>query len=195
MQLRCNKLDFSGGQFRIGFLALEDLAFHGDDEFAARLLGFGMRGGLRLLVEDHLDDAGAVADIEKEQIAQVAAACDPAHHNRVAPFVFGAQFAAVVCALQVSQKVEQVFLSSGGTDFSLCSWDFLTAKFRREPQGKLFPKKARVKTPATTGFFANVPANPLRCTFPASRPPASSASTNLRILHYRRDTERTSRRV
>src|SRR5260370_21530156 len=32
-----DQLDFPGGQFRIGFLALEDLAFHGDDKFAARL--------------------------------------------------------------------------------------------------------------------------------------------------------------
>ena len=91
-------------------MALEDLAFHGDDEFAARLFRFSMRRGLRLFVEDHLHDAGAVAHIEKEQIAEVAAACDPAHHNRVAPFVFGAQFAAVVCALQVSQKIQHVVL-------------------------------------------------------------------------------------
>jgi len=82
-----NKLDFSGGQFRIGFLALEDLAFHSDHEFAARLLGFGMRRRLRLLVEDHLDDAGPVAHVEEEQIAEVAAACDPAHHDSVAAFV------------------------------------------------------------------------------------------------------------
>src|SRR6266478_4344464 len=111
MQFRRDQLDFPAGQFRIGFLALENLAFHRDHEFAARLLGFGVRRRLCLLVEDHLDDAGAVAHIEKEQIAEVAAARDPAHHNRVAPFVFGAQFAAEVCSLQVSQKVQQVILS------------------------------------------------------------------------------------
>ena len=106
MQLRRNQFDFSAGQFRIGFLALEDLAFHGDHEFAARLLGFRMRHRLCLFVEDHLYDAGAVAHVEKEQIAEVAPPRHPAHHNRVASFVFGAQFAAVVCALQVSQKVQ-----------------------------------------------------------------------------------------
>src|SRR2546430_16174961 len=72
MQLRRNQLDFPAGQFGIALLALEDLAFHGDDEFAARLFGFGMRRWLRLFVEDHLDKAGAVAYIEKEQIAKVA---------------------------------------------------------------------------------------------------------------------------
>jgi len=49
-----------------------------------------------------------------------------------------------VCALQVSQKVQQVFLSSGGTDFSLCSWDFVTAKFRRQAQAEASATKARV---------------------------------------------------
>jgi hypothetical protein len=103
-----------------------------------------MRCGLRLLVEDHLDDAGAVAHVEKEQIAEVAAARDPAQYEGVAAFVFGAQFAAVVCALHISQKVEQVFLSSGGTEFSLCSWDFLTAKFRRQAQAEACATKAWV---------------------------------------------------
>ncbi len=108
MQLCRHQFNFAAGQFRIGLLALEDLAFHGDHKFAARLLGFGVRCGLRLLVEDHLNDAGAVAHIEEEQIAEVAAARHPAHDNGVAPFVFGAQFAAVVCALQVPQKVQHV---------------------------------------------------------------------------------------
>src|SRR5205823_160822 len=52
----------------------------------------------------------AVAHIEKEQIAEVAAACDPAHYNSVAAYVLGAQFAAVMCALQVAEKIEQAVL-------------------------------------------------------------------------------------
>jgi len=99
MQLRGHELDFPAGQFRIGFLALDDLAFHGDDEFAARLLGFRVRRGLRLFVEDRLHDAGAITNIEKEQIAKVAPPRHPAHDQRIAPVVLGTQFAAVVCAL------------------------------------------------------------------------------------------------
>src|SRR5437762_7095141 len=79
MQLRRHKLDFPGGQFWIGFLALEDLAFHGDDEFAARLLGFGMRRRLCLFVKDHLHHAGAVAHIEKEQIDRKSTRLNSSH--------------------------------------------------------------------------------------------------------------------
>src|SRR5205807_4901965 len=108
------------------FLALEDFAFHGDDEFAARLLGFGVRGRLRLFIENHLHDAGAVAHVEKEQIAEVAAPRYPAHDDGVAAFVLGAQFAAVVCALQVAKKIQHVSspcssgLQARGSLLSLC---------------------------------------------------------------------------
>ena len=59
----------AGGEFGIGFLALDYLAFYGYYEFAAGLFGFGVGFGLRFLVEDDLDYAGAVADVEEEQVA------------------------------------------------------------------------------------------------------------------------------
>ncbi len=103
-------------------MAPDDLAFDGDDEFAARLLGFGVSFGLRLFVEDHLNDAGAVAHVEKEQIAEVAAAMDPAHDDGIAAFVGGTKGAAVVCALQVAEKIQQVVLSCGrGIKFCFCT--------------------------------------------------------------------------
>jgi hypothetical protein len=111
MQLRRNQLDFPAGQFRVRFLPFENFAFHGDHEFAARLLGFRVRRGLRLFVEDHLHDAGAIAHIKKKQIAEVAPPRHPTHHDRVAAFVRDPQFPAVVCALQISQKIQQVILS------------------------------------------------------------------------------------
>jgi hypothetical protein len=73
------------------------------------LLGFGVRRGLRFFIEDHLDDAGTIANIEKEQVAEVAAARHPPHHYGVAPFVLGAEFAAVMCALQIAEKIQHVF--------------------------------------------------------------------------------------
>ena len=106
VQLRRHHLDFAAGEFRIGFLPLDDLAFHGHDEFAARLLGFGMRRRLRLFVENHLHDPGAVANIKKKQIAQVTPLRHPSHHQRVAPVIRRAQFAAVVCAFQIAQKIQ-----------------------------------------------------------------------------------------
>jgi hypothetical protein len=61
--------------------------------------------GLRFFVEDHLDDAGAVADVEEEQIAEVAAAMDPAHYDGRFAGVGGAEGAAVVGAFQVAEKI------------------------------------------------------------------------------------------
>ena len=49
-----------------------------------------------LLVEDDLGDAGAVAQVEKDEVAVVAAAVDPAHEDYVLAGVGGAQVAAVV---------------------------------------------------------------------------------------------------
>ncbi len=91
-----DQFDFAGGDFRVRFLALDDFAFDGDDVFAAHVFGFGVRFGLRLLVEDNLDDSGAVADVEEKQIAEVAATMDPTHDDGVAVGVGGAEGAAVV---------------------------------------------------------------------------------------------------
>ncbi len=110
VELGGNQLDFAGGEMRIRFLAFKHFAFDGDHKFAARLLGFGVRRGLRLFIENHLNDAGAVANVEEEQVAKIAPAGDPAHDDGVLAFVGGAQCAAVVCALQVAEKIEQGLL-------------------------------------------------------------------------------------
>ena len=54
--------------------------------------------GLRFFVEDDLDDAGAVADVQEEEIAQVAALGYPAQDYGVFAGVGGAQGAGVVGA-------------------------------------------------------------------------------------------------
>ena len=90
VQFSGDELDFAGGEFGIGFLALDYIAFDGDYEFAAGLLGFGVGLRLRFFVEDDLDYAGAVADVEEEQVAEVSAAVDPAHYDGVGAGVGGA---------------------------------------------------------------------------------------------------------
>src|SRR5262249_30576806 len=87
-------------------LALDHLAFNSDDKLAAHLLSFGVRSRLRFLVKNHLDDPGAVAHVEKKQVAEIASPMHPAHHHGVAVFVLRAQFAAVVCPLQIPQKIQ-----------------------------------------------------------------------------------------
>jgi hypothetical protein len=78
VQLRGDNLDFAGGQVGIRLLALNYLAFDRDYVFAANVFGFGVGFGLGFFVEDDLNDAGAVADIQEEEIAQVAALGYPA---------------------------------------------------------------------------------------------------------------------
>ncbi len=85
MQLRSVHLDFAGGQLGIGFLPLYDVAFDRNDEFAARVLGLGVRFGLRFLVEDYLHDSGAIAHIEEQQIAEVAAPRYPTENDGESP--------------------------------------------------------------------------------------------------------------
>ena len=53
-----------------------------------------------LFVEDDLGDAGAVAHVEEDEVAVVAAAVDPAHQDYVLAVLFDAEFAAHVRALQ-----------------------------------------------------------------------------------------------
>ncbi len=70
------------------------------------MLALRVAFGREFLVEHHLADAGAVAQIEEDQVAVVAAAVDPAHHDNVLAGVGGAQFAAAVGAFKRSQKIE-----------------------------------------------------------------------------------------
>jgi hypothetical protein len=105
MQLAGDHFDFACWKVGIGFLACDDFAFDGDNEFAAHLFGFGVRLGLRFLVEDDLNDAGAIANVEEEKIAEVAAAMDPAHDDGGSAGVGGAQGAAVVGALEVVEEI------------------------------------------------------------------------------------------
>ena len=106
MKLTGDDFDFAAGEIGIRLLARDDLAFDGDDVFAADVFGFAVRFGLRLFVEDDLNDAGAIANVEEEEIAEVATARDPAHDDGVFIGVGGAEIAAVVCAGEVAEEIE-----------------------------------------------------------------------------------------
>ena len=82
--------DFASGQLGIWFLALYYFAFDRDYVFAADVFGFGVGFGLRFFVEDYLDYAGAVADVEEEHVAEVAAFGYPAQDHGVFAGVGGA---------------------------------------------------------------------------------------------------------
>ena len=76
------EFDFAGGQVGVGAaFAGADCACDGDDVLGAGLFGFGVGLGGEGFVENDLGDAGAVAEIEEDEVAVVAAAVDPAHEG------------------------------------------------------------------------------------------------------------------
>ena len=97
-------LDFAGRHLGIDgvLVAQAHLAHRGHNVLRPHLLALGVAFGRELLVEHHLDDAAAVAQVEEDQVAVVAAAVYPAHHNHVFAGVGGAQIAAVVCPFKLA---------------------------------------------------------------------------------------------
>ena len=93
-QLVGDDFDLAGGHVGVfeARAAAADVAFDGDDVLGARGVGLVVRGA-DLLVDDDLRDAGAVAQVEEDEVAVVAAAVDPAHQNHVLPRVFRAKLA------------------------------------------------------------------------------------------------------
>ena len=82
-QLFDDELDFAGGDVGIDGVgvALFDGADGGDDEFVAQLFRLFVDGGIQLVAEDDLRHSGAVAEIDENDLAKVAAAVDPSHED------------------------------------------------------------------------------------------------------------------
>ncbi len=66
------------------------------------LLALRVALGRELLVENDLRDAGAVAEVEEDEVAVVAAAVDPAHQNHLLAGVGGAQLAAQMRPFEIA---------------------------------------------------------------------------------------------
>ena len=80
---------------------------HADHELRAQALGLGHQR-LVVLVEDHLRDAGAIADVDEQQAAQVADAVHPSEQHDVGADVVGAQRAAGMGAGQIAELLSHV---------------------------------------------------------------------------------------
>jgi hypothetical protein len=102
-QFARNNFHFAGGEIGIYFLPRHHAAYNCDNIFRPQFLGAPMRGGIQFLVKNNLRETGAVAQIDEEQIAEVAPLVDPAHEDDFFVCVRGAQIAAVMCALQCSE--------------------------------------------------------------------------------------------
>ena len=80
-QLGGFNFDFAGGHLGIDGVgrAQAYLAHRGDNVLRADLFAFGVAIGNQLLIQHDLRNAGAVAQVEEDQVAVIAAAIYPAH--------------------------------------------------------------------------------------------------------------------
>ncbi len=100
--------DLTGGDVlvhRAGIAQL-DMADDGDHEFRTHrgrpVVNFGASVGR----DDRLCDAAAVAQIEEDDVAEVAPLIDPSHEHNFGAGVGGAQFATHMSTFQVTKKIE-----------------------------------------------------------------------------------------
>jgi len=88
-QLFGDDFDFAGCDVQVDGVggALLDDALDGDDVFRAKLLGASVQGGIGVGAEDDLGDAFAVAQVNEDHAAEIAAAVHPAHEHDAAAVV------------------------------------------------------------------------------------------------------------
>lgn len=103
-----NNFHLAGGDGWIDGIgaALFDNAFDGDDVFVTDFFGAGVHGGIGFHTEDGLGDAGAIAQVDEDDAAQIATAVHPAHQEDALAFVGQTQGAAIVRAFQITKKIE-----------------------------------------------------------------------------------------
>ena len=102
------QLHLAGGQIRIdGVRAAQgDGTFDRDHILRAHLLGFAVRGLVRIGANGNLGDAFAVAQVDEDHAAEIAVAVNPAHQQGARAGVRGAQLAAGVSTPQVAEKIK-----------------------------------------------------------------------------------------
>ena len=83
VQARGHHFHFARRDFRIRLLAANHLPFDRDHKLRTQLFGLFVRLGMQLFVEHNLRNAGTVAQINEDQLAQIAAAMHPAHQDHV----------------------------------------------------------------------------------------------------------------
>jgi hypothetical protein len=101
-QLGGFNLDLAGGHLGIDgvFGAQAHLADGGNDILRADGFTLEVAFGCELFIQDNLRDAGAVAEVEEDQVAVVTAAVDPAHEDDVLTGICGSEIAAQMRTLE-----------------------------------------------------------------------------------------------
>ena len=108
-QLADDDFDLAGRELRVDRVggAPPHPPADADDELRAQALGLGHQR-LVVLVEDDLRDAGAIADVDEQQSAQVADAVHPPEQHDVGADVVRAERAAGVRARQIAELLSHV---------------------------------------------------------------------------------------
>src|SRR3984957_1092340 len=107
VQARRDYFHFAGRNFRVRLLAPHYATFHRDNKFRAQLFGLRVRFGMQLIVEHDLRDSRAVAQVDEDQLAEIATALNPAHQDDFFIGVRDAQRPAIIFAFQISESFEQ----------------------------------------------------------------------------------------
>ena len=94
-QLVGDHLDFAGGNVLVDRTRITQfhVSDHRKNKFRANGVGFVMNFGAGVGGDDDLGDAAAVAQIEEDNVAEIAAAIDPPHEHNFRAGVGGAQLA------------------------------------------------------------------------------------------------------
>ena len=87
-------------------VAQAHLAHGGNDVLRPDHFALGVARRDQFPVQHNLADAGAVAQIEKDQVAVIAAAVDPAHEDHGLPSVRGAKIAARMRPFEIALKIK-----------------------------------------------------------------------------------------
>ena len=98
-QLLGDQLHLAGGDVLVYGVCnpLLGRARHGDDILIAQRFGFLVDRRIALFVEHNLSDTATVANIDKDEIAEIAPTVDPAHEHGLLARVRRTQCAAHVC--------------------------------------------------------------------------------------------------
>ena len=124
-------LHLAGGDLVIdGFPLTEDAAGH-QHIFGADLLGLGQQGGIGFIIEGQLDDAGAVAQIDKDEGAHIAGFLCPAAYHHFPAYHFRGDGAAVVGAFETFHGICHKFCTPFVLGNSAFSGGFLILPRKR----------------------------------------------------------------
>ena len=155
---------FAGGDFRIRLLPPQHAPFDRDHKFRAQLFRLGVRLGMLLLVEHDLRDSRAVAQIDKDQLAQVAPPVHPAHQHDVLVRVRAARSDPQYCVRFKLPSVSSTCSALSLFKLTECPIDVSSRRerFERPGQGRIASRGISLRVLGPPPKFLNPPTASIR---------------------------------